>query len=132
MSATNALKPRENRSKTKEKKQTQQTEFHSFSTSEPSFFEQPLSKILKLSDNIQLDSPSTLLTPKRKFQPLPADQNHSPPLDNSMSIKDKEGANNLYRPPSDTKMVMTQRERKIRQNFPDFFPTSEAENPDGP
>lgn len=44
----------------------------------------------------------------------------------------KEGAVNLYRPASELSLPVTEREKKIRMYFPDFFPRSEAEKPDGP
>ncbi|KHJ30725.1 hypothetical protein EV44_g3588 [Erysiphe necator] len=44
----------------------------------------------------------------------------------------KEGAINLYQLPPSNVTQLTQREEKVKKYFPDFFPRSEAENPDGP
>ncbi|RKF65887.1 hypothetical protein OnM2_001001 [Erysiphe neolycopersici] len=42
----------------------------------------------------------------------------------------KEGAINLYQLPPSNITQLTQREEKVKKYFPDFFPRSEAENPD--
>lgn len=94
--------------------------------------DQPLSKLFKSSTNMPSFSSKSTFAPKRKFPQASASQYHSDPPQSSPSFKDKEGAVNLYRPPTETSLILTQREKMIRQYFPDFFPRSEADNPCGP
>ena len=69
---------------------------------------------------------------KRKFQTGCNPQQANQTLQNSSNIVSNEGAINLYRPTNEYSLDMTERERKIRKYFPDFFPQSEADNPNGP
>ncbi|POS83076.1 hypothetical protein EPUL_005316, partial [Erysiphe pulchra] len=94
--------------------------------------DQPLSKLFKSSMHMPSFTSKSTFAPKRKFPQASASQYHDDPPQSSSSFKDKEGAVNLYRPPSETSLVLTQREKMIRQYFPDFFPRSEADNPSGP
>ncbi|KHJ31441.1 hypothetical protein EV44_g3563 [Erysiphe necator] len=94
--------------------------------------EEPPSKSLKLQDALQPSYSGPSIAQKRKFKPVLSTQYHSLPPQSSSSAIVKEGAINLYRPITESTFVLTEREHKIRNYFPDFFPKSEAENPNGP
>lgn len=101
-------------------------------TSDTTSSDQPLSKLFKSSTNMPSFTSKSTFSPKRKLSQALSSQNHCEPPQTSSSFKDKEGAVNLHRPQSETTLVLTQREKTIKQYFPDLLPRSEADYQSGP
>lgn len=97
-----------------------------------SFSDRPPSKLFKSSMNMPSFTSKSIIAPKRKFPQASASHHHSDPPQSSSSFKDKEGAVNLYRLPSETSLVLPQREKMIRRYSSDFFPEVVVDNLSSP